>query len=152
VTTFGEHRERYRHARDRTALLCTGLCRRHKPREEFRETPWHGRAAACIRCETFPGPAGKSLWQIDYDDRLHWELEQTRQKLHMYQRYAQRLKAERYGGYPVRIALGMGQTSGEFIRAYEAPFMDAVERRRRKWAPLVAEALRKAHTLAEEAL
>jgi hypothetical protein len=149
VTTFGEYRERYRHARDRTALLCTGLCRRHKPREEFRETPWHGRAAACIRCETFPGPAGRSLWQTTQDARTYWELEQAREKLRMYQRFAQQLKRQRYD-YPVRIALGVGQTSGEFFSAYEAPFVDAIERRRRKWAPLVEEALRKAHTLAEE--
>jgi hypothetical protein len=67
----------------------------------------------------------------------------------MYQRFAQQLKRQRYD-YPVRIALGVGQTSGEFFSAYEAPFVDAIERRRRKWAPLVEEALRKAHTLAEE--
>jgi hypothetical protein len=142
VTTFGEYRERYRHARDRTALLCTGLCGRHKPREEFRETPWHGRAAACIRCETFPGPAGKSLWQLDYDDRLHWQLEQTRQKLHMYQRYAQRLR--------LRLLLASAPRSADLIRAREQPFMDAIERSQRKWAATLGEALRKAHTLSTE--
>jgi hypothetical protein len=152
VTTFGEYRERYRHARDRTALLCTGLCRRHKPREEFRETPWHGRAAACIRCETFPGPAGRSLWQTTQDARTYWELEQAREKLRMYQRFAQQLKRQRYDDYPVRLVMGMGQTSGEFVSAYEAPLKEAAERRRRKWAPLVEEALRKAHTHAEEEL
>jgi hypothetical protein len=152
VTTFGEYRERYRHANDRTALLCTGLCRRHKPREEFRETPWHGRAAACIRCETFPGPAGRSLWQTTQDARTYWELEQAREKLRMYQRFAQQLKRQRYDGYMGGAIAGSGPTSGDLIRAYEQPFVDAVERRRRKWAPLVEEALRKAHTLAEEAL
>jgi len=137
------YEQRYRYARDRTALLCVGLCRRHKPREEFRELPTHGRAARCKSCEG-------DTWRRDLEDRTYWELEQTRQKLRMYQRYAQRLKRERYDDYPVRLVLGMGQTSGEFFSAYEAPAMDAVERRRRKWAPLVEEALRKAHTHAEE--
>ncbi|MFE5828710.1 hypothetical protein ACFQ8W_00315 [Streptomyces sp. NPDC056508] len=79
--------------KDPTALLCIGLCRRRRPREEFRETPWHGRAAECIRCETFPGPAGRSLWQIKQDERTHWEYAQTREKLRMYQRYARTLRA-----------------------------------------------------------
>jgi len=143
--------KRYRYARDRTALLCTGLCRRHKPREEFRETPWHGRAAACIACETFPGPAGRSLWQTTQDARTYWELEQAREKLRMYQRFAQQLKRQRYDGPPLRIVMGMDSpTSADYFRAREQPLMAAIERRRRKWAPLVEEALRKAHTHAEE--
>ncbi len=52
---------------DRTALRCAGLCRRRKARREFRETPWHGRAAACKFCDHYA------------DERKHtWELEQAR--------------------------------------------------------------------------
>jgi hypothetical protein len=143
--------DRYRYANDPTALLCTGLCRRHKPREEFRETPWHGRAAACIRCETFPGPAGRSLWQTTQDARTYWELEQAREKLRMYQRFAQQLKRQRYDGPPVRIVMDMGApTSGDYFRAREQPFMDVIERSQRKWAAALEEALRKAYTHAEE--
>lgn len=149
MTTFGEYRERCRYARDQNALLCVGLCRRHKPRTDFRETPWHGRAARCISCETFPGPAGRSIWQIKYDARTQWELEQAREKLRMYQRYAARLKAERY--MPQRVVLGMDQpTSADAFRAHMRPWERVMEARRRKWAPLVEEALRKAHTHIEE--
>ncbi|MFB8071100.1 hypothetical protein [Streptomyces californicus] len=130
-------------------LLCAGLCRQRKDSEDFRETPWHGRAASCIRCETFPGPAGRSLWQTEYDARMHWNLEQTREKLRMYQRYAQRLRAERYDGRWVR-AFGISGLSAQLVEAQEAPYRSAVEARRQKWAPLVEEALSKAHTLAEE--
>jgi hypothetical protein len=145
------YEERYRHARDRTALLCTGLCRRHKPREDFRETPWHGRAAACIRCETFPGPAGRSLWQTTQDARTYWELEQAREKLRMYQRFAQQLKRQRYDDYPVRLVMGMdAPTSGDYFRAREQPYMDVIERSQRRLAAALEEALRKAHTHAEE--
>ncbi|MGP3750866.1 hypothetical protein [Streptomyces sp. IBSNAI001] len=142
MTTFGEYRERYRYAADPTALLCVGLCGRHKLREEFRETPWHGRAAACIRCETFPGPAGRSLWRLEQDARLHWELQQTREKLRAYQRYAQMLRLQRLINDIPR--------SSDVVRAHMRPWELAVEARRRKWAPLVAEALSKAHTLSEE--
>ncbi|MGW1547491.1 hypothetical protein [Streptomyces sp. NPDC002346] len=138
------YEQRRRHARARTALLCVGLCRRRKPREEFRETPWHGRAARCYSCE-----AGG--WAKEREERTYWELEQAREKLRMYQRYAQRLKAQRYDGPPLRIVMGMdAPTSGDLLRAYEAPWKDFVEERRRKWAPLVEEALRKAHALSEE--
>ncbi|WP_327712406.1 hypothetical protein OG912_32305 [Streptomyces sp. NBC_00464] len=140
MTNFGAYLTSYRE-NDRTHLLCTG-CRHHKPRTDFRETPWHGRAAACIRCETFPGPAGRSLWQIDYDARMHWQLEQTRQKLRAYQRYAQQLRLQ-------RLVDTMPCTDDAF-RAHMRPWELVVEARRRKWAPLVAEALSKARTQLEE--
>ncbi|OSC76499.1 hypothetical protein B5180_01715 [Streptomyces sp. BF-3] len=149
MTTFGEFRTAYRSG-DRDTLLCTGLCRRRKPRDEFRTTPWHGKAAECIRCETFPGPAGRSLWQTEYDARMHWNLEQAREKLRMYQRYAQRLRAERYDGAWVAAFTAMGQTSTDVFEAHETPWRRLVEARRQKWAPLIAEALSKAHTLTEE--
>ncbi|MGW2515008.1 hypothetical protein ACWC0A_37700 [Streptomyces scopuliridis] len=137
------------HPNGKNTLLCVGLCRRRKDRADFRETPWHGRAASCIRCETFPGPAGRSLWQTTYDDRLHWEMEQAREKLRMYQRFAQRLKAERY--MPQRVALGMDQpTSADAFRIHMRPWERVMEARRRKWAPVISEALSKAHTRIEE--
>jgi hypothetical protein len=124
-----------------STLLCTG-CRRHKARTYFRETPWHGRAAACIRCETFPGPAGRSLWQLDYDARTQWQLEQTRQKLRAYQRYAQALRLQRL--------LSPGPSSADAFRAYEQPYADAVERHRQRWTSALSWALSKAHTLSGE--
>ncbi|MFE5093248.1 hypothetical protein ACFRCI_23525 [Streptomyces sp. NPDC056638] len=136
------YEERYRHARDRTALLCVGFCRRHKPREDFRELPTHGRAARCKSCEG-------DTWRREAEDRTYWELEQAREKLRMHQRYAARLKAERY--CPQRVVLGMGQpTSADAFRAHMRPWERVMEARRRKWAPLIEEALRKAHADSEE--
>ncbi|MER5501348.1 hypothetical protein ABT096_29665 [Streptomyces sp. NPDC002561] len=138
------NRRRY----ERTELKCVA-CYRHKPRDDFRETPWRGRAARCISCETFPGPAGRSLWPVEYDARVQWELEQAREKLRMYQRFAARLKAERY--IPQRVVLGMDQpTHTDAFRTRLRPWERVMEARRRKWAPLVAEAFSEAHTYAEE--
>lgn len=137
------------HPNGKNTLLCVGLCRRRKPRDDFRTTPWYGKAAECIRCETFPGPAGRSLWWIEYDARTEWNLEQAREKLRMYQRYAQRLRAERYDGHWVR-AFGISGLSAHLVEAHEAHFWRAVEARRQKWAPVIAEALSKAHTLSQE--
>ncbi|MFE6493390.1 hypothetical protein [Streptomyces sp. NPDC057748] len=148
MTTFGAYLAAHRQD-DRTYLKCIGLCLRRRPREEFRETPWHGRAAACVRCETFPGPAGRSIWQIEQEERVYRELEQAREKLRTYQRYAARLKAERY--LPQRVILGMDQqTHTDAFRAHMRPWERVMEARRRKWAPLVEEALSKAHTQSEE--
>ncbi|MEV4971987.1 hypothetical protein [Streptomyces scopuliridis] len=136
------------HPGGKNTLLCAG-CWRRKDRTDFRETPWHGRAASCIRCETFPGSAGRSLWQITYDERVHWELEQAREKLRMWQRFASRLKAERY--MPQRVVLGMDQpTSADAFRIHIRPWERVVEARWGKWAPVISEALGKAHTLSEE--
>ncbi|MFD4234278.1 hypothetical protein [Streptomyces sp. NPDC058542] len=136
------------HPGGKNTLLCVGLCRRRKDRNDFRETPWHGRAAACLNCEGY-GIGGARLWDRTYNDRVAWNLEQAREKLRMYQRYAQRLRAERYAGSPLRIVLG-GPTSADLFEAHEAPWRRLVEARRQKWAPLIEEALSKAHTLAEE--
>lgn len=137
------------HPNGKNTLLCVGLCRRRKDRNDFRELPTHGRAAECIDCETFPGPAGRSLWQLTCDARTQWALEQAREKLRMYQRYAQRLRAERYDGRWVR-AFGISGLSAHLVEAHEAPYRRAVEARRQKWAPLITEALSKAHTLSQE--
>ncbi|MFJ9213026.1 hypothetical protein [Streptomyces sp. NPDC102264] len=130
------------HPNGKNTLLCVGLCRRRKDREDFREMPWHGRAASCVRCETFPGPAGRSLWQTEYDARIHWELEQARAKLHMYQRYASWLKSG--GNYRQRYV--MDWPSSASVRPWER----VTEARRRKWTPAISEVLSKAHTLSEE--
>lgn len=106
MTTFGAYLASYRED-DRTHLLCAGLCRRHRPREEFRETPWHGRAASCIRCETFPGPAGRSQWQIEHEERIRWELAQAREKLRAYQRYAQTLRLDRIDRIQIQTVTGL---------------------------------------------
>ncbi|MFJ5103201.1 hypothetical protein [Streptomyces sp. NPDC088554] len=130
------------HPNGKNTLLCVGLCRQRKDRTDFRETPWHGRAASCIRCETFPGPAGRSLWHLTYDARLHWELEQSRAKLHMYRRFASWLKLQRLMASVPR--------SADVLRAHEQPYMDAIERAQRRWSSVISEALSKAHTLSEE--
>ncbi|MFB7919379.1 hypothetical protein [Streptomyces sp. NPDC056061] len=135
----------------RKVLLCVGRCRRRLPREEFRETPWHGRAAACVRCETFPGYAGRSFWQIEQDERIHWELRQVREKLRMYQRYAARLKAERYDGWLPRIVLGMGQDPDSVrLDAFAGPLRVMPLEPPMSVTRLSPGALSKAHTDIEE--
>ncbi|MFB7671317.1 hypothetical protein ACFC26_07850 [Kitasatospora purpeofusca] len=55
MVTFAEYlAEQARN--DRTALKCL-RCYRRRPRLEFRETPWHGRAASCRYCEGFSADA-----------------------------------------------------------------------------------------------
>jgi hypothetical protein len=120
-----------------TDLLCVGLCRRRKPRTEFRETPWYGRAASCRRCESWsPGEA----WAKEREERTYWELAQAREKLRAYQRYARALR--------FRLLLKSGPTSGEAMAAYQKPYYDALERavtcQAHAWSASIAEALRKA--------
>lgn len=81
--------------RDRTALLCV-QGHHHKPRTEFRELPTHGRAASCLRCES--GYGANDYARRCAAERAHWELVQAREKLHMWQRYACRLKLRLIGG------------------------------------------------------
>ncbi|MEU7243389.1 hypothetical protein [Streptomyces sparsogenes] len=83
--------------KDPTALKCAGLCRRRKPRADFRETPWHGRAAACRSCE------GVTYWDA-YRERQAWQLEQERAKVRMLRRA---LKSATW--LPQRYVLGMDQ-------------------------------------------
>ncbi|WP_406324073.1 hypothetical protein [Streptomyces niveus] len=123
------------HPRGKNTLLCVGLCRRRKDRLDFRELPTHGRAASCKSCEGH-------TWQRSRDDRTVWELDQTRQKLRMYQRYAARLR--------FRLILAAAPRTADVIRAHEQPFVDAVERSMRKWAPALSWALSEAHTLSQE--
>lgn len=75
------------HPHGKNTLLCDS-CRRRKDRNDFRETPWHGRAAACKSCEG---------WR--YRDELYarqsWELEQERAKVLTLIRHVQRLRLQR---------------------------------------------------------
>jgi hypothetical protein len=75
------------HPGNRGALKCV-QCRRRKDREDFRETPWHGRAAACKRCE------GMRLTD-EYALLDRWLLEQERAKVRMLIRHVQRLRLQR---------------------------------------------------------
>ncbi|GAB7187128.1 hypothetical protein ATKI12_6959 [Kitasatospora sp. Ki12] len=72
MVTFAEYLER--HARDdRTALKCA-RCYRRRPRLDFREMPWHGRAAACKFCE------GSDRY-LAFTARQAWQLGQEREKI-----------------------------------------------------------------------
>lgn len=106
------------HPNGKNTLLCIGLCRRRKDREEFRETPWHGRAAECGRCEG-----------LRYVDELRlrqaWELEQERVKVRMLVRHVQRLRMQRILTPVVR--------SADAFAAHHQPYYDALERGQRRW-------------------
>lgn len=129
------------HPNGKNTLLCVGLCRRRKDRNDFRELPTHGRAAACLDCEGY-GIGGNRLWDRTYNDRTAWNLEQAREKLRMYQRYAQWLRLQ-------RLLAALPRTA-DVLRAHEQPYVDAVEVAMRKWSPLWTLALSKALALAEE--
>ncbi|MER6485712.1 hypothetical protein ABT264_19415 [Streptomyces virginiae] len=117
-----------RHPNGKNTLLCD-RCRRRLDREDFRETPWHGRAVDCLRCEGFR--------HTDFvRERTYWELAQAREKLRAYQRYARALN--------LRLLLKSGPTSGEAFRAHSGPFERAVERKAHLWAAAIAEAVREA--------
>jgi hypothetical protein len=119
-------------------LLCVGLCRRRKPRTEFRETPWHGRAARCLRCESWS--SGEARAKEEYE-RQAWELAQAREKLRTYQRYARALK--------LRLLMKSIPPSADVLTAQEKPFYDALERavvrQTHAWAAVVGTAVREAY-------
>lgn len=73
---------------------------------------------------------------------MQWQLEQTRQKLRAYQRYAQALRLQRL--------LTSGPFSADVFRAREQPYVDAVECHRQRWTSALSWALSKAHTQLEE--
>ncbi|MET9480964.1 hypothetical protein [Streptomyces sp. NPDC006638] len=129
------------HPRGKNTLLCVGLCRQRKDRLDFRELPTHGRAASCMSCEGY-------TWRHTYDDRVQWQLDQAREKLRMYQRYAAFLK---YANFRPRYVMGLdASTSADAFRAYESPYRAVLERSARKWTAAWYEALSKAHTFFEE--
>jgi hypothetical protein len=76
------------HPNGKNTLLCVGLCRRRKDRNDFRETPWHGRAAQCKRCEGMQ-------WVDELRLRTSWELEQERAKVATLVRHVGRLRLQR---------------------------------------------------------
>jgi hypothetical protein len=117
------------HPCGKNTLLCVGLCRRRKDREDFRETPWHGRAASCKSCE------GEG-WRYEREERTYWELAQARQTLYAYQRYARVLQ--------LRLLLKSMPTSADTVRAHREPFERAVEHKTHMWASVIAEAVREA--------
>ncbi|MFF3140410.1 hypothetical protein ACFVRU_01425 [Streptomyces sp. NPDC057927] len=85
------------HPRGKNTLLCVGLCRRRKDREDFRETPWHGRAAACKSCEG-------ATWMTSHYEETRWKLEQEREKTRMFRRHLARTP---YRMFARRYVLGM---------------------------------------------
>ncbi|MDH6625756.1 hypothetical protein M2271_003567 [Streptomyces sp. LBL] len=111
------------HPNGKDTLLCVGLCRRRKDREDFRETPWHGRAAACRRCE------GSSWLQLRYEEQL-WKLEQEREKVRMLRRHVARQR--------FRLLLATAPRTADVLQAYEQPYYDAVERAQRRYTAAFA--------------
>jgi hypothetical protein len=111
------YRRYIRHRDDPTALLCAS-CHWRKPRDEFRETPWHGRAAACKSCEG-----------MHYTDEIRirqaWLLEQEREKTVMLVRHIQRLRMQ-------RVLTPLVRSGDAFVEAHQ-PYYDALERAQRRW-------------------
>jgi hypothetical protein len=117
------------HPGGKNTLLCVGLCRRRKDREDFRETPWHGRAASCKRCEGV-------TWMVLQYEYQRWALEQEREKTRMLRRHVQRL---RYAHVPQRYV--MAHSSADTFAAYHQPYYDALERAQQRWGAVWATAL-----------
>ncbi|CAM5407068.1 putative protein OS=Streptomyces microflavus OX=1919 GN=Smic_80930 PE=4 SV=1 [Streptomyces microflavus] len=129
-----------------SALACAGAARTGGSSEAADPRP-----CRCRRdCEGYGiGIGGNRLWDRTYADRMAWNLEQAREKLCMYQRYAAKLRAERYDGHWVK-ALAVSGVVAQMAEAREKHLWRAWQARRQKWAPLITEALSKAHTLKEE--
>ncbi|MFJ9694918.1 hypothetical protein [Kitasatospora sp. NPDC101183] len=102
MVTFAEYLER--HARDDlTALKCMS-CRRRRTRTDFREMPWHGRAAACRSCEG----TDRYLWLVD---RRRWEMSQEREKVRALRRGLSLMRGQR----------DAAASDAEFCAAYKSP-------------------------------
>ncbi|MER7922152.1 hypothetical protein ABTY96_03275 [Streptomyces sp. NPDC096057] len=101
------------HPNGKNTLLC-GQCRRRKDREDFRETPWHGRAEVCQRCE------GMTWVALQYEQQ-RWALEQERAKVRMLRRHVQRIRFRRL--------VASVPSSADALRAHHQPYHDALERR-----------------------
>ncbi|MBT2412664.1 hypothetical protein J7I94_19210 [Streptomyces sp. ISL-12] len=114
------------HLRGTSTLLCVA-CRRRKDREDFRETPWHGRAAACKRCE------GVTWLILQYEQQQRWALEQEREKVRMLRRHVQHLRYRRL--------LASVPSSADAFAAYHQPYYDALERAQQRWGAVWATAL-----------
>ncbi|MFG2292028.1 hypothetical protein [Streptomyces sp. NPDC048603] len=101
---------------DRTALFCAG-CHRHRPRDEFRKTPWHGRAARCERCESW---SSGEAWANRQVARQAWDLEQAREKLRAKSRYIRALQ--------LRALIASAPSSADALEAALVPYYDALSR------------------------
>ncbi|KUF18845.1 hypothetical protein [Streptomyces silvensis] len=117
-----------KHPRGKDTLFCD-QCRRRKDREDFRETPWHGRAAQCIACERF-------RWIDHLYERERWLLAQERERTRMLRRYVHLL---RLAHFPQRYV--MGHSSADTFAAYHQPYYDAMDRAQQRWATAWATAL-----------
>ncbi|MET9126924.1 hypothetical protein [Streptomyces sp. NPDC004528] len=115
-----------KHPRGKNTLLCDGLCRRRKDRLDFRETPWHGRAAQCKSCEGM-----RYADEMNLRDR--WLLEQERGRTRMHRRHISYLR--------LRRVIDRAPRSADVVRAYEEPYMRAVARASDRWVRAVAFAL-----------
>lgn len=108
-------------------LKCVG-CYRRKPRTDFRETPWHGRAAECTSCE-----------RMRYADELalldRWLLQQERERARMYRRHISYLRLRRI----LDMAPG---SSAAVVRGCEEPYMRALARASDRWARTIAFAVK----------
>lgn len=100
-----------------TTLKCVN-CLRRKPRTEFRETPWHGRAAACGRCEGV-------TWMVLQYEQQRWALEQEREKTRMLRRHIQRL---RYAHFRPRYVMGWPSSANSLLTE---PVTEPARRRKR---------------------
>lgn len=111
------------HPGGKNTLLCVGLCRRRKDRNDFRETPWHGRAAECMRCEG-----------MRYTDELalrdRWLLEQERERTRMLRRHVSYLRLRRIFDNAPR--------SADVVREIEEPYMRAIARASERWTRVIA--------------
>ncbi len=113
------------HPRGKNTLLCIS-CWRRKDREDFRETPWHGRHASCKRCDGM-----RYVDELALRDR--WLLEQERARSRMYRRYISYLKLLRL--------LEKVPSSSDVIRELEEPFVRIVQKRADHMARAVAFAI-----------
>ncbi|WP_158716611.1 hypothetical protein [Streptomyces sp. NRRL F-5630] len=53
--------------------------------------------------------------------------------------------------YRQRYVMGWGaQTTADLVRAYEAPFVGAVQRAEKRWGPVIEQMVRQASAVAEE--
>lgn len=105
------------HPFGKNTLLCE-QCRQRKDREDFRETPWHGRAADCKSCEGM-------RWVDELRLRQTWELEQERAKVVMLVRHIQRLRLQ-------RLIMSASSSADEYEK-HVAAFREAVARRSLIW-------------------
>ncbi|MEU0860637.1 hypothetical protein ABZ352_35520 [Streptomyces griseofuscus] len=87
------------HPNGKNTLLCL-WCRRRKDRLDFRETPWHGRAAACEQCERL------TYWELE-GERSRWQLDQARETARGLRRGLRLIRVAQLRAFPQRYMTGM---------------------------------------------